>query len=303
MDASMTFKTGASQVPQQEQRIQEKPELPKADLPKPELQETDTGREEIREDVIAVSQDGDTVQASETSRSKLEQEDEMGGRVIAKNNSAAQQSVPKAADATKLAQQRIQEQVADSAEASEKREEQQQAMEVAEAQRRRAGENERQERALIAESRQASRQERAEKEAAADEAEEENGSLQVSSYAEYSNSQLKQLYLEGDISKQEYDKEMSSRKEEMNALTGRTTKTAQDTNAVQAQESATFGREMSDNLTARRGNALFEEEIRGLANEDEPLDSYDRKNIMDAAQQMQQNQDPFANVAISNGSV
>ncbi len=303
MDASMTFKTGASQASQQTQRIQEKPELPKADLPKPELQEPDTGREEIREDVIAVSKDGDTVQASLTSRSKLEQEDEMGGRVIAKNNSLAEKSMPTASDATKMAQQRIQEQVEDSAEASDKREEQQQAMEVAEAQRRRAGENERQERAVIAENRQASRQEREEKEAAADEERKENSSKEISSYAGYSNSELKQMYLEGDISRQEYEKELSQRKDQQQPQASRGA--SRDGNAAQARESAAFGQDMADNLTARRENSFFEEELRGLGNEEEAqtLDSAERKNILDAAQQTGQNQDPFANVSVSTTSV
>ncbi|MCR5250446.1 MAG: hypothetical protein K6E50_07570 [Lachnospiraceae bacterium] len=157
-----------------------------------ESKEASEKRKELQ-DVIATSRDGDTVQARKEALEQLKEDDEVG-RVVSKDSLlAAKEMTP--AEQEKAAE-----------EAAEKRAAEREAQEAkAEAER-----EARQERFSPAAERMEQREEDAEEEEKA----------QISSFNGYTDAQLKQLYIKGDISKQDYDKEIESRessKEEQRA--------------------------------------------------------------------------------------
>ncbi len=142
-------------------------------------------RQEWLEDVISRSRDGDTLQASKSAVNKLEEE-ERDGRVVKKDSLlAAKEVIP----GTKK-----KEQEEDSATLFQK----ESAVKAAEEKAKKEIREELQ------------KQEAASK---AKEKEEDLKAASGSSFAGYTEAQLKQMYLKGDISKNSYDKEIDRREE------------------------------------------------------------------------------------------
>lgn len=211
-------------------------------------------------DVISVSEDGDTVQASKKALKELEKEEELGGRVIAKP--ASEEKSP--------AQERIEEQQKEAQEAAKKRSEQIREQAEAEAERARARQDRIQKNDEKADAKKAARND-----------EGEDSAQKPSNYAGYSDVQLKQLYEKGVISKQDYDKEVASRKEEK---------------AQQIEQNNAFAKEESENIARRDEAERDGQELKNYEKFDEanPLDITQRSDII--ANLQQTNQDPFANI-------
>ena len=212
------------------------------------------------ENVISVSEDGDTVQASEKALKELEKEDELGGRVIAKPN--AEEKSP--------AQERIEQQKKEAEAAARKRTEQLKAQAEAEAERAKERMEELQE-----------SNEKADAKKDSFKAEQKDAAQKPSNYAGYSDVQLKQLYEKGVISKQDYDKEVESRKE---------------TKQQQIEENNAFAKEGSENVAKQDEAARDAQELKNYERFDEanPLDITQRADVI--ANLQQTNQDPFANI-------
>ena len=182
-------------------------------------QESQEKRQRILENVISTSKDGDTVQASKKAIEQLK-EDEEDGRIVDKNSLMAQKEVTTVAGSGK-----------------ERLEAMKEAKEEAEARR------------AEAESAHARQQERQEKLSSADEKPQSN----VASLKSYTDAQLKELYLKGDISKQSYDREIEKRESEQ-----------QDTKAQNAE----FQKENARNVGRLNENARDAAEIKNLGSED-----------------------------------
>ncbi len=180
--------------------------------PRPEETAAEQKREDKElENVVSISKDGDTVQVKPESSQKLE--DDAFGTVI---------KLPDDAEKEK-------EETAQQIKENEKRRE-----ELEEAIERNQEAAER-------------RAENAEKQAG--EAKEDQDELlgNITSYAGYTDSQLETMYLKGDISKIDYDKEMNSREERREAEATNTTE---------------FNQTMTDNALQERRVEISDESLR-----------------------------------------
>ncbi len=212
------------------------------------------------ENVISVSEDGDTVQASNEALKELEKEDELGGRVIAKPNN----------EDKSVAQERIEQQQKEAEEAAKKRTEQLKEQAEIEAKRAKARKEEVEENISKADDRKDARK-----------ADRETEAQKPSSYAGYSDTQLQQLYQKGVISKQDYDKEIENRKE---------------SKEQQIEQNNAFAKEGSENVAKQDEAARDAQELKNYDRFDEanPLDITQRADVI--ANLQQTNQDPFANI-------
>jgi hypothetical protein len=212
------------------------------------------------ENVISVSEDGDTVQASDKALEEMEKEDELGGRVIAKPN--AEEKSP--------ARERIEQQRKEAEAAAKKRTEQIKEQAEVEAKRAKARKEEIEENTQKADDKKDARKEDRAAEA-----------QKPSTYAGYSDTQLQQLYQKGVISKQDYDKEIENRKE---------------AKQEQIEQNNEFSKEGSENVARKEEAARDNQELKNYERFDEanPLDITQRADVI--ANLQQANQDPFANI-------
>ncbi len=184
-------------------------------------------RKEQLEDVIAVSEDGDTVQASETSRERLE-EDAFGHMEVRQDQNPAgsvteeamARSAETALEGTET-QQAIMESVEEARINTGLTEEA-----IAQSTERTLGGTSRTEEAIEAGNERAEQEE-----------EEEEYTQKLQNYQGISDMKLEQMYLQGEISKIDYDQEMESREAEREA---------------ESENNATFGNQMT-------GAAVLEE--------------------------------------------
>ncbi|MCR4909574.1 MAG: hypothetical protein K5985_12160 [Lachnospiraceae bacterium] len=200
MNGSMN--TAAPESPQ----VKRAPETNPAVQPEQQRPE-EVAREEKREaeeldDVVSVSKDGDTVQVKPESAQKLE--DDAFGTMIRLSDDDEEEKAE--------TEQQVKE--------NEKRREE---IEEAVERNREAAER---------------RAENAEKQAGEAEEDQEEllGNNNITSYAGYTDSQLETMYLKGDISKIDYDKEMTAREERREAETTNTAEFNQTMTANALQE-------------------------------------------------------------------
>ncbi len=181
-------------------------------------QESQEKRQRILENVISTSKDGDTVQASQAAIEQLK-EDEEDGRVVDKNSLMAQKEVTATVGSDKERTEAMKEAEAKAKEEAEARR--------AEAER--------------------AREERSEKLSA-------DGDKAIpASFNSYTDEQLKQLFLKGDISKQSYDREIEKR----------------ESKTAEAQEqNASFQKENAQNVGRLEENARDAVEIKNLESPD-----------------------------------
>ncbi|MCR5627149.1 MAG: hypothetical protein K6F99_07515 [Lachnospiraceae bacterium] len=196
-------KTDAAKIERPEIKLPEKPER------KTETQEEKQENLALK-NVVSVSKDGDTVQVSEEATEKIEEESI--GTVTSKKEETA-------------TEKRLEDQ---KEEAIEKAEERRQLEEIRLEQERTSPTKERLE---------------AEKEdqdkLRLDAAEHSTASQGITSFSGYTNTQLHQLYLKGDISKQQYDSEVAAREERTEEL--------QEENSELAEKGATLVRASQTN--------------------------------------------------------
>ncbi|MBR5422265.1 MAG: hypothetical protein IK115_14075 [Lachnospiraceae bacterium] len=83
--------------------------------------------------------------------------------------------------------------------------------------------------------------------------EEEEEQQQITSFAGYTDAQLKQLYVKGDISKQDYDKEIESREEER---------------TQQGEKAEAFQKEEAQNIADMNENERDEQKMKNLGSPD-----------------------------------
>ena len=205
------------------------------------------------EDVISVSKDGDTVQAGRESLEKLE--DDRFGRVIRLDDQAQA--------ATVQAQEETQAQRAEAAQEAreaaaraleEARQAQQAAREkIAETAAQNTKESEREDRAETLEVR------------------DERAQQQITSFQGYTDQQLQQMYNRGEISKNDYDREMATREQSREERTERT---------------AEFSNEMAENAAGAQQVQQDRTQIETAFGEDssETVAPEDRVDAMDAVQ-------------------
>ena len=287
----------------------ERPEV-RLQTQRQEVQSADEGVNEPREqrqlaDVVSRSADGDTTQASETSRELLREEDELGrvyvksgqpqevtgnalfteeeiGAANAANGENEGQGMNAAQLRNEVARARMQEVVEEAKEAaqeaSEKRAEvleetreraetQQEAVENTARETRRtadAGEaaDERGERI------RASREQRADEEANPQASAEE-----ITSFTGYTDTQLEQMYVKGEISKADYDQEMESREEAEEAI---------------SENGRRFSEEMGNNVNRLAQGERTEEAMEAAYAPDasQTLEAADRMKIVQAMEQL-----------------
>lgn len=98
--------------------------------------------------------------------------------------------------------------------------------------------------------------------------EEKRVDINVSSYTGISNSQLKQMYQKGEISKNDYDKEMEKREEQLESM---------------QQEDEEASKEMAGNVSAGNRVELDAQELKAAFSEDssQTLDARQRVDIVD----------------------
>ena len=157
----------------------------KSDERKKTSDQDESKRQEWLEDVISRSKDGDTLQASKSAVNKLE-EDERDGRVVKKDSLLAAREVDPAEQKKKQAED---------PDAAQKKESAARAAEEKVKKKIRE---------------ELEKQEAASK---AKEKSEDSKAQNASSFAGYTEAQLKQMYLKGDISKNSYDKEIDRRED------------------------------------------------------------------------------------------
>ena len=155
---------------------------------------TEERKEELA-DVIAVSEDGDTVQATENSLNKLDEEEE--NKTVIRDGVPDDRENPIAK--MKEAMEKVKKAIAEKDEKAEEKEEEKAAEEFKQ---------------------------------------------QITSFDGYTDQQLEQLYIKGEISKADYDKEMDSREEQKTS---------------DAQERNNFSKDMTEKIV------LTEENTRGGA--------------------------------------
>ena len=168
------------------------------------------------EDVIAVSKDGDTVQASETSKERLE-EDAFGHVEVKQDNTetgvrteeALEQSAQTAAEGTESQQaikEAIQNMVVDGTRTEEA---------IEESTERAVTGTDRTEEAIELGNERAAEEE--EEEDYIQETQTEKHEDQIATYTGISDMRLEQMYLQGEISQNDYNREMEAREEEREA--------------------------------------------------------------------------------------
>ncbi|MCR4762393.1 MAG: hypothetical protein K5696_02585 [Lachnospiraceae bacterium] len=270
-----------AQQAQKPQRVQEEPKTNETRQREDRPGVEEASRERELDHVIAVSRDGDTVQASDKAVQELEEE-ENTGRVIdnPENERLRREARTNESDSKeelmRLELQRSKEireaQIEAAKEESEERREQ--AMEV---RSESAGEaSDREPNAVLAD----------EKETIASEG-------QINSFIGYSDAELERMYLQGNISKFDYDKEMESRaaKEE-----------------ERKEQLTDFSLETAGNEVQRRQNEMQGEEAERAFSEqaNERLEPQDRAQVLQAMQRATQPVDndpnqvaPLANFTLS----
>ncbi len=156
---------------------------PERERPEETTRQAEKEAEQL-EDVVSISKDGDTVQVKPESAQKLE--DDAFGTVIRRSDEEEKEENAQLIKESEKRREEIEEAIEKNREAAERR------------------------------------AENAEKQSA--EAEEDQQALtgNITSFAGYTDSQLETMYLKGDISKIDYDKEMSSREEKREAETANT---------------------------------------------------------------------------------
>ncbi len=227
-------------------------------------------RREQLDDVIAVSKDGDTVQATDKSMERLA-EDAFGHMEVrkespAENNNASNAAPENGAGIDEATERAMEESAETAIEGTGSRQAIQESTEqarlngtrteeaIAESAAREVNGTSRTEEAMEA------GQERAEQEEA-----EEKYEQKLESYEGISDMKLEQMYLQGEISKTDYDQEMESRKEEREA---------------EAEEDSAF----SDQMT---GAAVLQESGRRDLNQIETAFSEEANNNISAEDRME----------------
>ena len=207
-------------------------------------------KEENLKDVVAVSTDGDTVQVSEDGREKLN--DEQLGRVVLKEGDEEAKGIAVNDDKAKKA--------AAEREAIAKEDE------------------ERKERiselnADIEKAAEEKKAERSEKLIEDKNAGEEESKPEITSFAGYTESQLEQMYLKGDITMQDYNNEISQRQEALEAMEEEDNEFSKEMNA-----------EISQAAQVSRGTEAIENAFDENANDN--ISAQDRIQFINAAEQM-----------------
>lgn len=161
--------------------------------------------EERLDHVIAVSKDGDTVQASEESQSRLKAEEEekpAAAQALAEEKEEDAEEAKAAEGKVIVNENTVKEQIEKEAEARERR---LQILEDISSSSERA--------MSVRDLFSAAAQRKELAMTGQDEKDENNAYNQVKSFIGYSDAQLKQMYQQGEISKQDYDREIDSREE------------------------------------------------------------------------------------------
>ncbi len=152
-------------------------------------------RKEELKDLVAVSKDGDTVQVSEDGREKLN--DENLGRVVIREGQESEEKAKETED-IRLEHEKNELKLSEDLEAAERKREEVNEQIDQKAKDLKAAQDE------------------VRAEMKGDEEEEEEDA-KITSYSGYTDSQLEQLYLKGDISMLDYNKEISSREKQREA--------------------------------------------------------------------------------------
>ena len=221
-------------------------------------------KEENLKDVVAVSTDGDTVQVSEDGREKLN--DEQLGRVVLKEGDES--AVVKEEEDIKLSDEAKGIAVNDDKAKKAAAEREAIAKEDEERKERISELN-----ADIEKAAEEKKAERSEKLIEDKNEGEEESKPEITSFAGYTESQLEQMYLKGDITMQDYNNEISQRQEALEAMEEEDNEFSKEMNA-----------EISQAAQVSRGTEAIENAFDENANDN--ISAQDRIQFINAAEQM-----------------